>query len=57
MGVNPVALLLNAYRGILIRGEWPKVSQLMILSAIELVVLVYGYRIFSRARDRFVEEL
>jgi len=57
MQLNPVALLLNAYRRILIRGEWPDALPLLSVSVIAIVMLAFGYRIFSLARDRFVEEL
>ena len=54
---NPVALLLNAYRAILVRGEWPDSVSLIKVAAGSIVVLMLGYTMFSQARDRFVEEL
>src|SRR5207248_3271042 len=57
MQLNPMALILNAYRRILIRGEWPEAMPLLRVSVIAIVILVVGYGMFSLARDRFVEEL
>jgi lipopolysaccharide transport system permease protein len=54
---NPVASLLAAYRGILIRSEWPSLSTMLIVTAIGGVVLWLSYSMFLSARSRFVEEL
>ena len=54
---NPVALLLNAYRAILVRGEWPEPIPLLQVAVGSIVVLTLGYTMFCLARDRFVEEL
>jgi lipopolysaccharide transport system permease protein len=55
--INPLGMLLNDYRGILMRSQWPPVQQLTLLAAGSGVLLAFGYHLFLRARDRFVEEL
>lgn len=57
MLLNPVATILNAYRAILVRGEWPDVIPLLTFFVGSMVVLALGYTVFSMARHRFVEEL
>jgi lipopolysaccharide transport system permease protein len=55
--LNPMAHLLDAYRSILIRGELPASLPMLMLCILSTVVLMSGYMVFIRARDRFVEEL
>src|SRR6185369_10470199 len=47
MHFNPVAVLLNAYRAILVRGQWPEFIPLLTVGAGSLVVLSMGYSLFS----------
>jgi lipopolysaccharide transport system permease protein len=54
---NPVALLLNAYRSILVHGQWPEPFPLVKVAAGSMVILMLGYYMFSMTRDEFVEEL
>jgi lipopolysaccharide transport system permease protein len=54
---NPVAVLLNAYRSILMHEQWPDLIPLLTVAAGSMLVLALGYTMFSMARDRFVEEL
>ena len=55
--LNPFAALLNAYRGILMHGQWPDARPMLTLCLIGLVILAVGSMTFARARNRFVEEL
>lgn len=55
--LNPLAGLLNAYRGILLHHRWPEFGPLAALGLCAIVVLSVGYVLFMRARDGFVEEL
>jgi lipopolysaccharide transport system permease protein len=54
---NPVTVLLNGYRSILVHGSWPDLQPLLTVAAGSIVVLAFGIAIFSMARTRFVEEL
>ena len=55
--LNPMVHLLNAYRVILINGEWPDSLSLVVLALGSILLLVVGYRVFVRASYHFVEEL
>jgi lipopolysaccharide transport system permease protein len=54
---NPVAVLLNAYRAILVRREWPDFISLLTVGIGSMMLLSLGYTLFALARNRFVEEL
>jgi len=55
--INPVVPLLEGWRSILLRGEWPDPGRLGILACASAVLLVLGHRIFVHQSRRFVEEL
>lgn len=54
---NPLVILIEAYRSILLNGQLPPTSGLLILAGIGAVLLPIGYRIFQRQSERFVEEV
>ncbi len=47
---NPVAMLLDAWRGVLMRGEWPDFAALAAIAAASLVAIA-GARSFVAARE------
>ena len=55
--LNPMVTLIEAYRSILIQGEFPSFLNLLLLSLISLILLWVGYRLFKYGRAQFVEEL
>jgi lipopolysaccharide transport system permease protein len=55
--LNPMVHLVEAYRAILLRGEVPSLKVLVALTILSGALLWLGGRIFTRASDRFVEEL
>ncbi|MBD2092214.1 ABC transporter permease [Microcoleus sp. FACHB-1515] len=55
--INPMVLLLEAYRDILLRGELPDPRSLLSLAIVAIVLLPIGYRIFKHQSHRFVEEI
>jgi lipopolysaccharide transport system permease protein len=55
--LNPIVPLIEAYRDILIRGQWPSSTSLMGLAACSAGLLAIGYWVFTRASYHFVEEL
>jgi lipopolysaccharide transport system permease protein len=57
MNFNPVAGLLNGYRDILMRGQWPDVKPMAAVAFMSSVLAIACFVLFLRARDRFVEEL
>jgi lipopolysaccharide transport system permease protein len=55
--MNPFACLLNAYRAILMHGQWPEAKPLAALLGLSAIILSAGCVMFLRTCDRFVEEI
>lgn len=55
--LNPMVILLESYRAILIYGHSPDGRLISLLTLISGVLLPIGYRIFKRQSQRFVEEI
>lgn len=55
--LNPALHLVEAYRAVLLRGEFPVYQPLLWLSLLSVCLLYHGYRWFTKASYRFVEEL
>ncbi|MBK8901210.1 MAG: ABC transporter permease [Anaerolineaceae bacterium] len=55
--LNPLLVLLNAYRAILINGQQPNFAALGLLLVGSLGLLAVGYRLFLQTSYRFAEEL
>lgn len=55
--LNPMVDLIEAYRIILLAGQVPPAASLLWPTLVSFVLLFFGYRYFSGASDRFVEEL
>jgi lipopolysaccharide transport system permease protein len=55
--LNPLAMLINSYRDILIWGEMPSAGPLIYLSVTTIFFLWIGHAIFKKASYRFIEEL
>ena len=55
--LNPMARLITAYRTILLEGNPPDPSTLLILGVLTVGLVWFGYRVFMKASYRFVEEL
>jgi lipopolysaccharide transport system permease protein len=56
-GLNPVAILVTAYRQILLQGELPSASKLLLLSVFAVMLTWAGYRLFQRTSLIFAEEV
>ncbi len=56
-GLNPMVHIVTCYRQILMWGTQPDWLALLIISAITLLLLPVGYRLFQRQSLRFVEEI
>ena len=54
---NPMAIIIDAYRDVLITGHAPNWRALGAVLAISLVLALVGHRVFERIKNRFVEEL
>ena len=57
MHVNPMAVLVEAYRSILYYHTMPDMKWLTIWSIISVLMIIVGYIIFKRLEKTFVEEL
>jgi homopolymeric O-antigen transport system permease protein len=55
--LNPMLYLLDAYRAILVRGEFPDGPSLLALAVLSGALLAVGSRTFARASHDFVDEL
>ena len=57
MKINPMAVLVEAYRAILYYHEMPNLKWLIIWGVLSLLLLIIGYIIFKKLEKTFVEEL
>ncbi len=57
LAANPFLHLIEAYRAILIRGQWPDMVTLTLLLLAALALMAVTLRYFRRASLRFLEEL
>ena len=55
--MNPVALLIESYRSILLYGQFPAPLPLLTLLGVALLLFGFGIGVFRRASYRFAEEL
>jgi lipopolysaccharide transport system permease protein len=55
--LNPMVTVLDSYRDILIRNQWPDFPGLMIIVSVALPAVLLGRSIFDRASSKFAEEL
>jgi len=56
-GLNPLVHILEAYRTVLIQGQYPDMLPLLWVTAISLSVLIASYQVFVRSSHRFIEEI
>jgi len=57
MTVNPMAVLVEAYRAVLYNHQFPDFITLGIWGVLSFVILILGYIIFKKLEKSFVEEL
>jgi lipopolysaccharide transport system permease protein len=55
MALNPMTPILEGYRDVLLRGQFPDAAALTIAAAESVVLLVVGWLIFHRAEYEFAE--
>ncbi|HET7654696.1 MAG TPA: ABC transporter permease [Acidimicrobiales bacterium] len=54
---NPAAILITAYRDVLLEARAPELLPLAVLAAIGIALAMFGRRMFERSAHRFAEEL
>lgn len=57
MAINPLAALIGAVQGVLVRGVWPAWSSLTYTAACALLLCFLGLRLFRRHSGEMVDEL
>jgi lipopolysaccharide transport system permease protein len=57
MYANPMVIVIEAWRDVLLRARWPDAGQIAAIAAIALVLLLIGRRVFIAQSHRFAEEL
>lgn len=55
--LNPMVLIIDSYRAVLMRGALPDGSGLLLLAGASVVLYWLGHQVFERSSRRFVEEL
>lgn len=55
--LNPMSVLIVAYRDILYYRQIPDMEELGMASIISILILIVGYLSFNKLKRRFVEEL
>ena len=55
--LNPMVLVIDSYRAVLMRGELPGAGGLLVLSVAAVLLFWLGRQVFDRSSRRFVEEL
>lgn len=55
--LNPMLHLVEAYRAVLLYGEYPPAFPLCIISLLSIGFFLWGYRVFTQTSYNFVEEL
>jgi lipopolysaccharide transport system permease protein len=54
---NPLAVLVAAYRQVLIEGRLPDGAGVAFVSIVSVFMLAIGYLYFQRSRDGFLEDI
>ena len=57
MHVNPMAVLVEAYRAVLYNHTMPDMTWVGIWAVLSVIILVFGYLLFKKLEKSFVEEL
>ncbi len=55
--INPMAHFVSSYRQIILEGQWPESSSLLILTISAAIALLTGSIVFSRLKDSFADRL
>jgi len=55
--LNPMTPIIEAYRSVLIRGEWPAPAPLVTAAAVSLALLLGCWLAFHRAESQFAERI
>jgi lipopolysaccharide transport system permease protein len=55
LAINPLHALIDAYRGLILRGQMPSPDSLALLAAFSLAFFLIGYLVFTRMQGAFAD--
>jgi ABC-type polysaccharide/polyol phosphate export permease len=55
MRLNPMTPIIEAYRSVLIRGQWPAAMPITIVAAFSCLFLGWAWLVFHRSEFQFAE--
>jgi ABC-type polysaccharide/polyol phosphate export permease len=55
MSLNPMAVIVNAYRQVLLSGKDPNLNSLGIAAVVSLVVFSLGFALFKKMEGEFAD--
>lgn len=55
--VNPMYILVEAYRSLILKGQLPSLGNIAILASISAAAFIVGYRVFTRMQPAFADVL
>jgi lipopolysaccharide transport system permease protein len=55
--VNPMVAIVDSYRSVLLNGTAPDPGPLLIITALSVVLLFFGVKVFRQTSHRFGDEL
>jgi lipopolysaccharide transport system permease protein len=53
--LNPMAVIINGYRQVILLAQWPNWYELVVAGAISILILIGGYLIFKRLEPQFAD--
>lgn len=57
LAVNPMYAMVEAYRSLILKGQFPAWGSVALLASIGMVVFLVGYRVFTRMQPAFADVL
>lgn len=57
LAVNPMYALVEAYRSLILKGQFPAWGSVALLASVAAVVFLVGYRVFTRMQPAFADVL
>ena len=55
--LNPMAVIVNAYREVILNGDWPNLASLSIAAVLSLIVCALGYHFFKKYEGQFADSV
>ena len=53
--INPMAVIINAYRQVILAGGMPNLVSLSLALLVSLIILLIGYKIFKKLEGVFAD--